>query len=100
MPIVFSLQSRLPLINAAEVLASYVPSEDDDSDVEVEGLIPVLKQPPETSSEKLGQLHAGKVECLSGNFNHDGSFQEWHEVVTKKTLNDDLLPILPYCLIE
>lgn len=91
---------RLPIINASEVLASYVPSEDEDSDLEVEGLIPALKQPPDTSSEMLEQLHVGKKECLNGNFNHEGAFREWHEVVTKTTLNDDLLPILPYCLIE
>ena len=48
----------------------------------------------------VDELHAGQHESVNGNFNHDGAFKEWHEVVTKETVNGDLLYILPYSVID
>lgn len=109
------LFSRLPIIDAKQVLHELSPEkcsdndEDcDDDDLEVEGLIPVLKQRPETNStaqsfpsaEILNALHEDQRESFNGNFNHHGEFKEWYEVVSKTTISDSLLYILPYCVIE
>ena len=92
---------------------------------EIEGLIPIpvtkksLKKTRQSKNAKarensnskkklskgveaalVDELHAGQHESVNGNFNHDGAFKEWHEVVTKETVNGDLLYILPYSVID
>ena len=91
---------------------------------EIEGLIPIpvtkkLKKTRQSKAAKarensnskkklskgveaalVDELHAGQHESVNGNFNHDGAFKEWHEVVTKETVNGDLLYILPYSVID
>ena len=91
---------------------------------EIEGLIPIpvtkkLKKVRQSKNAKVrensnskkklskgveaalvDELHAGQHESVNGNFNHDGAFKEWHEVVTKETVNGDLLYILPYSVID
>jgi hypothetical protein len=91
---------------------------------EIEGLIPIpvtkkLKKSRQSKAAKarensnskkklskgveaalVDELHAGQHESVNGNFNHDGAFKEWHEVVTKETVNGDLLYILPYSVID
>jgi hypothetical protein len=95
--------AKLPPIDEAAVLAELktLEEEEEDDGLEVEGLIPVLARPqPETGPEVLQQLHEGQKESFNGNFNHEGEFHEWSEVVSKRTKDDNLLYILPYCLIE
>ena len=94
-------------------------SDDNESDQEeIEGLIPPVKKTRQTTTttnssstkkEQLSdgvkaamvdELHAGQHESVNGNFDHDGAFKEWHEVVTKETVNGDLLYILPYSVID
>jgi len=89
---------------------------------EIEGLIPPVKKTRQkinsnsssshnnnNKKEQLSdgvkaamvdELHAGQHESVNGNFDHDGAFKEWHEVVTKETVNGDLLYILPYSVID
>ncbi len=102
------------MIDATQVLLELSPDEEgsepncDDDDLEIEGLIPVLKNPPESqpksdnfsSAEIINALHEDQRESFNGNFNHHGEFKEWYEVVSKTTLSDSLLYILPYCVIE
>ena len=97
-----SILARLPPIDVPAVLAeieSQILEEDDDLDIE--GLIPPLPKPePDTGPEVLAELHDGQKESFNGNFNHEGEFNEWFEVVSKRTKDDQLLYVLPYCVIE
>ena len=109
--------AQLPPIDVATVLAEInsemqedeavveggLEDDDEDMDMDIEGLIPVKKPEPlsENVKEKLVQeLHSGQHESVNGNFTHDGAFKEWHEVVSKETLHGDLLYILPYSVID
>lgn len=99
--------AQLPPIDAASVLAeinSEMQQESEDEE-EIEGLIPPVKQTKEELSDGVKaklveELHQGQHESVNGNFNHDGAFKEWHQVVTKETVNGDLLYILPYSVID
>ncbi len=97
-----SILGKLPQINREAILAEIeAQAVEDDDDLEVEGLIPVMPKPkPETGPEVLAELHDGQKESFNGNFNHEGDFSEWFEVVSKRTKDDELLYILPYCVIE
>jgi len=91
-------------------------SEMESDQEEIEGLIPPVKKTRQrinssshSKKEQLSdgvkaamvdELHAGQHESVNGNFDHDGAFKEWHEVVTKETVNGDLLYILPYSVID
>ena len=102
--------AQLPPIDVASVLAEINSemqndqSEEDEEELEeIDGLIgpPVKKvdKKDEPLSEgvkaaMVEELHTGHHESVNGNFNHDGNFKEWHEVVTKETVNGDLLYIL------
>ena len=93
--------ARLPPIDTAAVLAEIEAEIVEEDDLEVEGLIPVMPKPkPDTGPEVLHQLHEGRKESFNGNFDHEGDFHEWFEVVSKRTKDDDLLYVLPYCVIE
>ena len=91
--------AQLPPIDSASILAemnSEIIEETED------GLIPVKHEELSTSvkAAMVEELHSGQHESVNGNFNHDGTFKEWHEVVTKETLHGDLLYILPYSVID
>jgi hypothetical protein len=93
--------ARLPPIDSAAVLAEIESEIVEEDDLEVEGLIPVMPKPrPDTGPEVLQELHEGRKESFNGNFDHAGDFHEWFEVVSKRTKDDDLLYVLPYCVIE
>ena len=99
--------SRLPPIDPVAVWAEIKALEEeeatfaDDDEPEIEGLIPAMPKPaPDTGPEVLQELHDGQKESFNGNFNHEGEFHEWFEVVSKRTKDDDLLFVLPYCVIE
>jgi len=91
--------AQLPPIDSASILAE-MNSEIIEEDVD--GLIPVKKEEFDDKVKALmvEELHSGQHESVNGNFNHDGAFREWHEVVTKETLHGDLLYILPYSVID
>ncbi|XP_059099022.1 mediator of RNA polymerase II transcription subunit 26-like isoform X2 [Tigriopus californicus] len=116
-----AVMAQLPVIDAAEVLASYKLSEenssehldskddgevdedddDDVDDVEIEGLIPIKREPPKPIDESfLSKLHDGHLENVNGNTDHSGEFCEWHEVLSKETMGGELLYILPYSVID
>ena len=117
--------AQLPPIDSALILAEINAEmanqtdqevSDQDSDQEdIQGLIPalpvtatnaaVVKKKDENLSEEVKaklveELHQGQHESVNGNYNHDGAFREWHEMVTKETVNGDLLYILPYSVID
>jgi hypothetical protein len=97
-----TILSKLPQINTEAILAE-IEAEvvEEDDDLEVEGLIPVMPKPkPDTGPEVLATLHNGQKESFNGNFNHEGDFNEWFEVVSKRTKDNELIYILPYCVIE
>ena len=90
-------------------------NESEDDEVEIEGLIPPIKKEERLNNNKsskkehlsegvkaamVQELHDGEHESVNGNFNHNGTFKEWHEVVSKETVNGDLLYILPYSVID
>lgn len=99
--------AQLPPIDVASILAeinSELQAESDDEE-DIEGLIPVHPKAKEQLSDEVKdklvqELHQGQHESVNGNFNHDGAFKEWHEVVAKETVNGDLLYILPYSVID
>merc|ERR1719219_3329082 len=92
--------AQLPPIDVASVLAE-INSEILETE-DVEGLIPVKKEELSegVKAAMVEELHSGEHESVNGNFNHDGAFKEWHQVVAKETLNGDLLYILPYSVID
>ena len=91
------VMSRLPLINAAE---EFKRMDDEAEDEDVEGLIPIKRPQLEVTDELVVKLHEEPMESFNGNFNHSGEFCEWNEVVTKETVEGDLLYVLPYSVIE
>lgn len=56
--------------------------------------------PVEITDADVDKLHLEKVENLNGNLDKDNEFKEWHEVLTVKSFNEDLLHILPYTIID
>jgi len=96
-----NILAKLPPIDTEAILAEIEAEAVEDDDLEVEGLIPVMPKPkPDTGPEVLAELHDGQKESFNGNFNHEGDFNEWFEVVSKRTKDDELLYVLPYCVIE
>jgi len=91
--------AQLPPIDSASILAEMNSFQEDD---EIDGLIPVKKEElsKQVKEAMVEELHSGQHESVNGNFNHDGTFREWHQVVTKETLHGDLLYILPYSVID
>lgn len=113
--------AQLPPIDVASILAEIntemqsEENESEDDEVEIEGLIPPIKKEERLNNNKsskkehlsegvkaamVQELHDGEHESVNGNFNHNGTFKEWHEVVSKETVNGDLLYILPYSVID
>jgi len=92
--------AQLPPIDSASILAEMNSCNDEEDDID--GLIPVKKEElsKQVQEAMVEELHSGQHESVNGNFNHDGTFREWHEVVTKETLHGDLLYILPYSVID
>lgn len=97
------VMAKLPIIKASEVLAELEENEEDDDDLEIEGLIPVKKpEKPvlEVTDELVTKLHEEPMEHFNGNYDHKGEFKEWHEVLTKESKDGELLYVLPYSVIE
>ena len=114
--------AQLPPIDSASILAEMNSCNDEEDDIGncqknlgkskfsisisisnlSDGLIPVKKEElsKQVQEAMVEELHSGQHESVNGNFNHDGTFREWHEVVTKETLHGDLLYILPYSVID
>ncbi|XP_068206880.1 mediator of RNA polymerase II transcription subunit 26-like isoform X2 [Palaemon carinicauda] len=77
-------------------LQTYVP-EETTFDEEVEKLVRQSRKVPE---EEVKTLHSTNLECQNGNFDMDGKFREWHEVINKKGYQDDPLIVLPYVITD
>lgn len=103
--------AQLPPIDVASILAEINSDINESDEEDIEGLIPVHQAAKKktAAAEDLSEgikaklveeLHQGQHESVNGNFNHDGAFKEWHEVVAKETVNGDLLYILPYSVID
>ena len=92
--------SSLPVIDADDVRAEWEEVEDDDDDDDVDGLIPVKRPEVEVTEDLVSRLNHEPMENFNGNFNHEGDFKEWHEVVSKETKGGELLYVLPYSVIE
>lgn len=45
-------------------------------------------------------LHTTNVDCQNGNFDVDGRFREWHEVIVQKSYQDSPLVVLPYVITD
>ncbi|KAG7155123.1 mediator of RNA polymerase II transcription subunit 26-like isoform X2 [Homarus americanus] len=72
-------------------------SEHSDSEDEMEKLVRQSEQVP---SEDINTLHTTNLDCQNGNFDTDGKFREWHEVIVKKGYQDDPLIVLPYVITD
>jgi len=103
--------AQLPPIDPSAILAQMArdyemedgdEEEEEDDGLEVEGLIPAKKPDPVMiTDEMVAKLNGeDQTESFNGNFGHDGDFKEWHEVVSKTTVNGDLIHILPYSVID
>jgi len=86
-------------INPAEVLAEWEARQEDE-EVEMEGLIPVLKPSLEITEQLITDLNEGELEHIGGVRDHAGEFKEWHEMVSRETLAGEMLHILPYSVID
>ncbi|XP_045120873.1 mediator of RNA polymerase II transcription subunit 26-like isoform X2 [Portunus trituberculatus] len=76
------------------------PDEQDsasESEDETERLVRKSKKVP---PEKVGCLHSSNLDCQNGNFDVDGKFREWHEVLVRKGYQDDPLIVLPYVITD
>jgi hypothetical protein len=68
--------ARLPPIDEAAHLEYIQRLEEDSEGEDVEGLIPVLREPKQVVSPELVQeLHEGQRECFNGNVDNLGEFQ-------------------------
>ena len=108
--------AQLPPLDVAETVAFMnenatpdLSEEPEEDDVEVEGLIPVKKDVEEDAvavpvvevdDAMIERLHEKDLENVNGNTDHEGVFREWHEVLTKESLNGDLIYVLPYSVID
>ncbi|XP_071533791.1 uncharacterized protein [Panulirus ornatus] len=71
-------------------------SEDNnESEDEVDRLV---RQSEKIPLEDVNTLHSTNLDCQNGNFDMDGKFREWHEVIIKKGYQDDPLIVLPYVI--
>ena len=97
--------ARLPPIDVEAVLGQMAREQEDeeeeDDGLEMEGLIPVKKPDPVViTDDMISKLNDEQAESFNGNFDHDGNFKEWHEVVSKSSVGGDLIHILPYSVID
>ncbi|XP_037784470.1 mediator of RNA polymerase II transcription subunit 26-like isoform X2 [Penaeus monodon] len=72
-------------------------SDDSESEDEIEKLVQLSKQVP---PDEVNRLHSTNLDCQNGNFDMDGKFREWHEVINKKGYQDDPLIVLPYVITD
>ncbi|KAK4304051.1 hypothetical protein Pmani_023998 [Petrolisthes manimaculis] len=72
-------------------------SEESGSEDETERL---MRQSEKVPREKIDVLHSNNLDCQNGNFDVDGKFREWHEVIVKKGYQDDPLIVLPYVITD
>lgn len=68
-----------------------------ESEDETERLVRRSKKVP---VKKVDCLHTSNLDCQNGNFDVDGKFREWHEVLVRKGYQDDPLIVLPYVITD
>merc|ERR1711962_1752392 len=88
-----------PISDPSAVIAEWEARMEDEE--EIEGLIPVFKPTMEITEQVIHDLNNdGQLEHVSGVRDHAGTFKEWHEVVSKQSLDGQLIHILPYSVID
>ena len=88
-----------PISDPAAVIAEWEAQMEDEE--EIEGLIPVFKPTMDITEQVIHDLNNdGQLEHVSGVRDHAGTFKEWHEVVSKQSLDGQLIHILPYSVID
>lgn len=68
-----------------------------ESEEETERLLRRSKKVP---AKQVDSLHTSNLDCQNGNFDVDGKFREWHEVLVRKGYQDDPLIVLPYVITD
>ena len=91
--------AQLPPIDPAAVLAEWEARMEEEEE-NIEGLIPVYKPRLEITEQVIHDLNEGELEYIGGVKDYTGQFKEWHELVSKESLNGELLHILPYSVID
>ncbi|GAB6031607.1 Transcription elongation factor [Chamberlinius hualienensis] len=103
-----SLHKSLPNDPVADILATLPPINVDeivwtddeqkcDDQVKIES---DSNEPCEVSDETIQRLHTTDWECLNGNNDHKGEFRRWNEMLTRESVPDNVLLLLPYVDIE
>ena len=91
--------ASLPPIDAAAVMAEW--SDQEEEEEELEGLIPVKRLPTlEVTDEVVARLNNDEMAGFNGNYDHEGRFKEWDEVLAMESKPGEMHYILPYCVIE
>ena len=60
----------------------------------------LMKRSEQIDRHVVDTLHTTNVECQNGNFDMDGRFREWHELILQKGYQDAPLVVLPYVVAE
>ncbi len=105
-----------------EIMSS--SSEDDDDEVELQPVAaaavvkpatvvaaapvpPVIRKPTTppppprpVTEEEVDALHNQALPNVNGNYDCNGQFRPWHECVVVESFDNDLLPLLPFVVIE
>ncbi|XP_074640477.1 uncharacterized protein LOC141898468 isoform X2 [Tubulanus polymorphus] len=59
-------------------------------------------EPPRYSGtdDDVSKMHEDKLPGINGCYDSAGDWHSWHETLSRNTFNDDILPILPYVIID
>ena len=87
--------SRLPPLDH-DAIQSYLEKCEEERTIEEEE----KPEPVPVTAEAVQQLNSEEVPNLNGNWNFDGEFRRWHQMVSVPSYKEDLLHILPYVVID
>jgi len=100
------IMARLPPINLDEIIWSEDEAEPEvreGEELEDEGKVEDVKDGAEevpVTDEVVNRYIVEHWEGMNGNFDLNGEFKEWHEVLNRESFNGEPLPILPYVNID
>ncbi|KAK7066969.1 hypothetical protein SK128_018245 [Halocaridina rubra] len=60
----------------------------------------LVRQSEQVPGEDIKSLHSSNLDCQNGNYDMNGKFREWHEVINRKGYQDDPLIVLPYVITD